>query len=326
MNNIQATSFTNPLFNSQDSSTTKQSDSFSIDEPFWKNRPKNVIDQIIKEFANASRERTSNKLYRGYAVLDSKEYTYGEVGEEGYQTSYNFLAKVRKSFPNKKAKVLDVGSGEGKFLESIMFSGSIEAYGLSAYDFRDDDSKIPRYFLGNAELIIEEQKKLGLPGQFNGIISHYAFMHFVDPLGTLSQFYSLLEKDGILLVDTCKCYGLNGYLPEFINFMNEQGYKISAGFTVGGNKNGKFSYLQIEKTHDNLNFPVKHLWFQKEGGFCGYKIDHSFIPEKDESYISSDYEDEDYLEWLQFNGGISVEDEGDSVFQTIKPSKTLIAT
>ncbi len=252
---------------------------FNHQQRFDENRPLTVLEKINEKFEHAQK-------IEHYPVQLQEVYEFGFSSRNCGLTSEDFLSYMKRNCFSKPWKVLDVGAGSGNFINGIMqWNGLIEATGISASDLRSSQPKKGNYLLGNAELILEHPE---LKHQrFSGIVSAYTMMHLVDPLGTLSQLYEMLEPGGVLCVDSFTCYGLNGYLTSIIEFLNKQGYHISCGLSDEDNSKGKFLFLFIEKTNDHLNFPVKYKEYNDRKGLLKYEVAFTLIPrnEGEESKI-----------------------------------------
>lgn len=246
--------------------------SFSIQEHFGLHRPEKLLEAIDQCYAKASQKDKG-----GYLTVGTSLYTFGD------KSSDDFVNHMMSRSFSKPWKLLDVGTGDGQFLTHVKknFGNQVESIGISASDLRSNSRDIPddQYLLLNAEKILSHLNFKDYPASFDGIVSAYTFMHLLDPLCALAQLYELLKPQGVLYVDSFMCYGLNGYMHQMINFLNQQGYHITAGFTKNGNKKGEVSFMIIEKTHDHLNFPVKysceliHPYKQR----LKYEVDFSFL-------------------------------------------------
>ncbi|MBX7067506.1 MAG: class I SAM-dependent methyltransferase [Parachlamydiales bacterium] len=151
----------------------------------------------------------------------------------------------------KKYKVLDIGTGDGRFIENMPFR--IKAYGITATPMRHaapDD----RYRICNAERLSREFPS----NHFDFIVSHLAFMHMVDPLTALKEAYKVLKPGGFLLIDRFQLKGVN--VDEWIKQMRENGYEIAAipGFERD-NERSSFRFLMMRKTKDRLETAIDYL-------------------------------------------------------------------
>lgn len=105
----------------------------------------------------------------------------------------------------KDVSVLDIGCGEALFLARLAERfPRLKANGLSAADYRGR-TKDPQlrsiiekvdYRIGDAH----DLTSIYPDGHFTHIVSVETFQYITDPIVVLGQAYSLLEKDGVMLI------------------------------------------------------------------------------------------------------------------------------
>ncbi len=151
---------------------------------------------------------------KNWKVLECKKCGLCKVDRQIENVSYDFYhrdndyKKLEKLFKNifqtrvnliKKhlptpGKVLDIGCSNGTMLDIFKTDGW-ETWGVEPSE--------------NAEIAIDKGhkvfqtvfEKVNFPTKFNLIVMNHTLEHLENPLAVVKKAYSLLEKDGILLVD-----------------------------------------------------------------------------------------------------------------------------
>lgn len=254
-----------------------QSNIFSTNHRFGSDRPQIIRDMIDRHFQRVS----MNKSQSGYSTIGDRNYKF-QWDNEKIISSAQIIKHFVDYSPERPLKVLDIGTGNGLWLEQIssIYKEKVAAFGLTATDSRAPDSKVPNehYIIGNAEKLIEDGLFEKCPP--SGIISAFTFMHLTDPLATLCEAYERLQPRGILCIDSLPVPGLNGYVHHLIDFLNNEGYQIAASFSELDNREGNITSLLIQKTHPHLNLPVKYDLesLEQDQETCLYQIDNLCIP------------------------------------------------
>lgn len=182
---------------------------------------------------------------------------------------------------NKKHafNVLDIGCGAGVFLRDVIRNfPAARTHGISAFDYRGTADSFWKPFIDQVDYRINDAQKLRriFPDvRFDLIVSVYAFEYFGDPLAVIKQAYSLLKKDGILLVDNPGPYlttaqaellrkywikqGVTADLERLNSFYTEQPSNYSFAILKGKNPRLPlpFSYDRISEDYQMAQFGVK---------------------------------------------------------------------
>ena len=219
--------------------------------------------RVYQQEFNEQTQHTPGQLFEG---RDS--YAFGTSSLLSLQTDtiIGTMLETRSTL-----RVLDVGTGNGQFLEhaASLFPDRVVVSGLSANDYRSEAIRSTglEYTIGNAERIAS----LYPQESFDLIVSAVTATHFVDPLGTIEQMYSLLARDGMLVVDYFEAPGLEGRLSDVISYLRDQGYTVYASYENDLQYRGpetQFDTFIIRKTLPELRFPVTYQTdAQREYGF-----------------------------------------------------------
>jgi len=128
---------------------------------------------------------------------------YGE-GEEKFNDGIieqildrfrNLRAKRIAKLVNNQGKVIDIGCGNGRFLQMIMSHGDIEGYGI---EMESNSAKRAKVVLGN-KLQIGTLKDGDYPdNHFDAITLFHVFEHLTDPQDYLKTIHKILKPGGIL--------------------------------------------------------------------------------------------------------------------------------
>jgi SAM-dependent methyltransferase len=179
-------------------------------------RPKEVEDCSRAAFETIARLTCGNS---GYSFKGDINYQYlnREVdAKQAIRSIFNNFASWFRNF-----SVLDIGTGNGRFLDQL--PQEIQGYGISAQDFRQDGALTNHFYrIGNAE----ELTKVFPYQQFEVIVSHLAFRHFIDPLEALKQAYAALKPGGILLIDGFSLRGID--IEAWLEILHRNGYDATA--------------------------------------------------------------------------------------------------
>lgn len=263
----------------------------SAGRQLWQERPPWLSERIKTSF-----EAVANPEFRGYHILGSTEYAFGNLAgsdlvgtclrdsEDAVNAAAAAAApsatmggpsygKAAASLMTEPFRLLDVGAGEGRFLErmrSLRAPGSICTVGVSAQVYDAALASMPNAELRcvNAECLLETvsfQGELRSSKLYDLILSAESFRHFQDPLGTLAQLFQLLRPGGVLAVDRLNVSGL-GSGQRLLDWWK------SAGFEVSGEASGeRIAPLLLRKgsSGQTLSAPIRYRAQQpKRDGTC----------------------------------------------------------
>jgi hypothetical protein len=230
-------------------------------------RPQAVKESIQKTFEDDVEKNTiETPIFKQY-------------GKEIYSFSicdpYEIFLKLEKEArSDKKMVIIDVGAGNGAWgknmaerlsREELSWGREIEIYSLTGEKqyklqngifqeeevYRVKDFKITHFLLTgfpSEEVEMTELYK-NLQGKVNLITSSWAFMHFVDPVGTLAQFVHMLRQGGYIMCDSImpdRSIAKYGPIP----FLTQWGYDFICkyqerlGFTIVLQK-GQDTHIEI---------------------------------------------------------------------------------
>jgi SAM-dependent methyltransferase len=103
------------------------------------------------------------------------------------------LPKIAKVNPDKAARILDVGSGTGRFLYFLADNGFTNVAGIDPFL-----AETLRYPNG---LAIHKQDIMATTGKWDVIIFNHSFEHIPDNLATLRQAAALLAEGGTCIIE-----------------------------------------------------------------------------------------------------------------------------
>jgi SAM-dependent methyltransferase len=132
----------------------------------------------------------------------SDEY-YGQGEAKFIKPVENFIEWFRRqramlihSLLKGKGKVLDMGCGNGKFLEGVSKLGDYEIYGIEMPGNSAERAKKVK----GLHLFEGEINKVNIETRFDAITLIHVFEHLVDPAITLDKIDNLLVQDGYLII------------------------------------------------------------------------------------------------------------------------------
>ncbi len=230
------------------------------------------IRRGTKRFFNSVECKECGFKYTNPAPVEDITYYYENYEESSLPKSLdNFYYQLFRRIPYiKGGKILDVGCGEGKFLEFLSknYEG-MELYGSDMYDVPLEIRQKYKIFKGELHSIKAEDN-------FFDIITMWGSIeHMIDPLQSLQKAYRLLKKGGTLIVWTInidsfeakifKRYWYHLLLPEHYSQFSDKTLKVmveKAGFKVKrirydmvtlGFINSMQCYLQSKKINVNIS-------------------------------------------------------------------------
>jgi ubiquinone/menaquinone biosynthesis C-methylase UbiE len=180
--------------------------------PMHERRPpwlRSAIDARF-EWVRSSDGRTGPKVYHWNGILDNYEFFF--AGDPDLISTIELLDHMeeRRSEP---LRILDIGTGAGTFVLNCLRRGHF-AHGISAHDYRDTKfGHVTKQIPKSAYIIADANNLSAIPGIYNEydlVVSHSAFVHFVDPLGTLEQAVNMLAPSGVA-VTTAIDVGASGF-------------------------------------------------------------------------------------------------------------------
>lgn len=139
-----------------------------------------------------------NKLYK------ESEFTYFDEAEYLKETYWNYFKKLKVN--NKNSKVLDIGCGNGFFLEKLKNMGYANLFGVEPG--KKMVSQAPAWLRKNIKINV---LKPGLfrNGTFDAVCFFHTLDHVYEPDVVVKNIYKLLKKDGKVLVIVHNTDGLS---------------------------------------------------------------------------------------------------------------------
>lgn len=235
----------------------------ALDTPFWEERP-----AWLRELVDTSFAMVSDPGFKGYQILASEDYDLGEfAASDLVKTCLADHHGRTPSLPSRAFRLLDVGCGEGRFMEAMMRVSDptdLSVVGVSAFAY-NANLPIGRGFelrMLNAESLLASpdfQKDIASDDLYDCIVSAETFRHLQDPLGTLCQLFAVLRVGGVLAVDRLHVPGLrSGQL--LVAWWHKVGFEVRAE-TFGE----RIAPLLLRRTSEcqKLRVPVRYM--EKEG-------------------------------------------------------------
>ena len=164
----------------------------------------------------------------------------------------NSIIEIDPDFDFSKAKILDIGCGNGNVFSAILYSLEItskEIYGLDIFE----QEKNPIY----KEIKFASSDKLIKPyiNKFDIIFINCVIEHLPNIDLTLNNLKKYLKKDGLIIFTTPKPYLHN--LHPIVNLYN----------LLGFNKNSKELKTFLRNSSVHINLFSKKEWQEKLNGF-----------------------------------------------------------
>ncbi len=134
-----------------------------------------------------------------YFAPDGRRPQYQDIVAGRREHFTNRIERIQKRFPDKTLSLLDIGSATGMFLGLCRQAG-LDATGLeySAYAVEEATAMHGDFFAqGDLEHLPER-----IQGEsFDVVHLNHTFEHFVDPVASLESISTLLNDDGILVIE-----------------------------------------------------------------------------------------------------------------------------
>jgi len=228
----------------------------AADDALWEKRP-----TWLSEIISTSFETVSDPSFSGYHILASEEYAFGDI--PGSDLVATCVADLQDSQAlNAPLRLLDIGAGEGRFLETMhrQFGRErLQAVAVSALVYNASLASTATFESRtlNAECLLTSQafqRDILVGKLYDCIVSAETFRHFQDPLGTLCQVFLLLRSGGVLAVDRLHVTGL-GSGQQLLDWWQE------AGFEVYGEVSGeRIAPLLLRRSSEKqqLQVPVRY--------------------------------------------------------------------
>ena len=225
----------------------------------------------------------------------------GRTNSDGYK--YNGIKEILKRFEQHKTplsnikNVLDVGSGEGWFLDYLNKNTFPEA-NYFAIEPSDDCVKVMNS-LGINHLIhdVDIDWHIGNENKFDLIIMRHVLEHFLYPLEVLKKVQSVLSENGILYIGVpcmdnpsqpvskdfirnvhvnyfskislTKTLEMTGFIPlDVVNFPPTNLYEI---YAISRKNNGLLPFIKSENEYPKMKEMLsKFLSFEKSPIYPAY--------------------------------------------------------
>ena len=163
--------------------------------------PNNISDYYPKEayysFATSSLS-SFQKSIKDYLLGKLFNYYIGNFSIIGYFTSKSYYLHKRYEWIrclagiDKSARILDIGSGAGKYLDELYTCGFKNIKGMDPYIEKD--------IVTHHGIQITQQNINDIKGNYDLIMLNHVFEHLEHPMEILSQLKTLLNKSGKILI------------------------------------------------------------------------------------------------------------------------------
>lgn len=164
---------------------------------FLKNVPEDIGKYYDKNYApHKNQDSFKNKVINKFVglYLADNSIVSKLAPSEKIPPIANLLNQlVSKNKINKKSSILDVGCGDGNFLNYLKNGGFKNLTGIDL--FIDDENMVH-----GVNLIQTSLEDFHSSKKYDLIISNHAFEHMDNQLVNLKCFESLLKKDGLILL------------------------------------------------------------------------------------------------------------------------------
>ncbi len=181
----------------------------------------------------------SDKNKRVIELYNKIAKKYTEVFFEDFSDK-EFIDKFLNLLP-KRANILDVACGPGNFTKYMMTRG----YSVEGIDLSEEMIKTAKKMVPNGRFKIMDMRRLEYSDHvFDGVFAAYCLIHVPSEeiSATISEFYRILKKDGLLFIAVHEGVGEN-FIDEplqegekiFVKFFTESEIKSfleDAGFSI----------------------------------------------------------------------------------------------
>ena len=152
-------------------------------------------DSDYEKFNNSVEE--GMKRFRKFLKkLEGETYPEGITDWHSEITKQMFNKLIEVYNPQKNSRILDIGCGQGPFLELAKSKG-FNPIGIT---LNDEDVKVCRS--KGYDVFKMEQSFLDFPDEYFDIIwARHVLEHSVFPLFTLSEYNRVLKKGGIIYIE-----------------------------------------------------------------------------------------------------------------------------
>lgn len=179
------------------------------------------------------------------------------------------LQAFLKTKPTKKAKILDVGCGEGKFLKSIYHLGFKNILGIEPFALQTQEKPFSILKINLNEIT----------DKFDVITFNHVFEHVEDVNETLRNCFNILNKNGIVIIRVpvkdsyaYETYGENWVqwdAPRHFQLLTKKAFELISvknNFKLENyyNDSYKFQFTGSEKYKRSLTYQTSNSIFTKE--------------------------------------------------------------
>jgi 2-polyprenyl-3-methyl-5-hydroxy-6-metoxy-1,4-benzoquinol methylase len=133
-----------------------------------------------------------SKLYK------KSKFTYGKQ-RDNLKKSYGRYLKIAEKYVKNKGKILDIGGGDGFFMEEALSQGYKEAYGVEPSKHAVELA--PKKLQKNIVIDMFKDKQFK-PEFFDVITFFHVLDHIIDPNEFLQICRKYLKKDGVIICIT----------------------------------------------------------------------------------------------------------------------------
>lgn len=267
----------------------------------WQDRPQKIQDAIntlfdsFKEYPVSQWGLNSEKLYN-MCYLDD----------------YKFITKIVESSPEQnRFTFVDMGAGDYSWINGLssfiqndeaLATKKFDIYGLNAEGSASTEihENVNLHFYGgfkSEDLITSfSEKGHDLNGNVDLFLSRFSLRHMVDPIGITEQAFSLVKKNGFLLVDDFRV-NYKDMVGDLIPNSKHSIFEVMTHFDADlliCPSNIAFrsvNHFLLQKHGDNSHIPLKYSDIIHDATIrnsCEYAIEYQYTNEPREVRISLD--------------------------------------